>query len=375
MDTLPSKSGDINNMAEKNNQINKWLIPLSYLYGWGIKLRNYLFEKQVLSTQTFNLPVICVGNLTVGGTGKTPHTEYLIRLLQKDWHVGVLSRGYKRKSKGFVLAKQNTPFSEIGDEPYQMKQKYKNITLAVCKKREEGILQMMSLKKELQPHVIILDDAYQYRYVKAGINILLTDSNRLICDDKLLPAGRLREPFESRTRANIIVVTKCQPKMKPIDYSLITKKLQLFPFQQIFFTTQEYLNLTKVFGHNSLSKENLKKASKILLLTGIATPLVMKRSITSINPNVTSLSFGDHHEFSRRDEEHINKVYEKLKDSKSLIITTEKDAARLRFSKHLSKKVKNDLYVLPIEIKFLRNESEKFNHIITDYVRKNQTNS
>jgi tetraacyldisaccharide 4'-kinase len=362
-------------MAGRNNSISNWLLPLSILYGWGIKFRNHLFKKQVLRTHTFNLPVICVGNLTVGGTGKTPHTEYLIRLLQKDFHVGVLSRGYKRKSKGFVLAKQNTDFTEIGDEPYQMKQKFKNVTLAVCKKREEGILQMRSLKKERRPDVIILDDAYQYRYVQAGINILLTDSNRLICDDKLLPAGRLREPFEGRARANIIIVTKCQTKMKPIDYSLITKKLQLFPFQQIFFTTQEYLNLTKVFGHNSLPKENLKKASKILLLTGIATPLIMQQAIMSINPNVTLLSFGDHHNFSQADEEHINELYDKLHDDKSLIVTSEKDAARLRFSKHLGKNVKNDLYALPIEIKFLRNESEKFNHIITDYVRKNQTNN
>src|SRR5574344_761029 len=210
-------------MEKSPNKINLLLYPISLIYGVGVWLRNKFFDWGLLEEKSFNAPIISVGNLTVGGTGKTPHTEYLIRLLQKSYRVGVLSRGYKRKSKGFVLADSNTPFAEIGDEPFQMKQKFKDITLDVCKKREEGIQRMTSLKKPQTPEVIILDDAFQYRSVKAGLNILLTDSHRLMSDDTLLPAGRLREPFESRVRANIIIVTKCPLDMKPLDYSLITK--------------------------------------------------------------------------------------------------------------------------------------------------------
>jgi tetraacyldisaccharide 4'-kinase len=362
-------------MVQRNKQINRYLLPFSFLYGWGVWFRNFLFQKQFFKIHHFDIPIICVGNLTVGGTGKTPHTEYLIRLLQKSYRIGVLSRGYKRKSKGFVLADSNTPFAEIGDEPFQMKQKFKDITLAVCKKREEGIQRMTSLKKPQTPDVIILDDAFQYRSVEAGLNILLTDSHRLMSDDTLLPAGRLREPFESRVRANIIIVTKCPLDMKPFDYSLITKKLQLFPFQKIFFTTPEYLNPTQVFGHHTIAKEQLRSVSHILLLTGIATPHVLQHAVELLNPNVTLLAFPDHHDFSPSDQQRINSMYDGLRHAHTIILTTEKDAARLRFCSLLSKNVRNDLYALPIQIKFLRNESQKFNHIITDYVTTNQTNS
>lgn len=357
----------------KNNlHIIPWLLPLSYIYKVGVDFRNYLFDRKVLKSETFRLPVICVGNLTVGGTGKTPHTEYLIRLLHRQWRVAVLSRGYKRKSRGLVVAGTGTPFSEIGDEPYQMKQKFPDITLAVCKKREVGIRALTQQPQAKAPQVIILDDAFQYRRVEAGINILLTDFHRLICQDKLLPAGRLREPFENRIRANIIIVTKCPARLTPLDYSLIEKKLELCPFQNLFFTTQQYKNLKEVFGKKSLPLQTLKTVSNILMLTGIATPNILAHALRKWNRNVTKLSFGDHHDFTPSDERKINSTYQRIRNNNSIIVTTEKDAARLRFCQHLSGEVQNALYSLPVEVAFLKDDAENFNSIILNYVRTNQ---
>jgi tetraacyldisaccharide 4'-kinase len=187
-------------------KINDWLLPFSWLYGLGVGVRNQLFELGILKQRTFDIPVISVGNITVGGAGKTPHVEYLVRLLKDIVKVGVLSRGYKRKSRGYVLADEGTPMSAIGDEPYQMKQKFSDIYVAVDKKRCEGIERLTSDEASKDVDVILLDDAYQHRYVKPGINILLVDYHRLIIYDKLLPAGRLREPLKGKHRADIVIV-------------------------------------------------------------------------------------------------------------------------------------------------------------------------
>ena len=226
-------------------KINKALRPLSWLYGVGVKLRNTMFNIGVLKSRAFDIPVISVGNITVGGTGKTPHVEYLIRLLQDRFRVAVLSRGYKRSSKGFVQANAATTMPEIGDEPYQMKQKFPNITIAVDKNRCHGIDQLVANDQKLD--VILLDDAFQHRYVKPGINILLVDYHRLIIYDELLPAGRLREPLEGKDRADIVIVTKCPKDLKPMEYRVITKAMNLFPYQQLFFSTIEYGQLRPLF--------------------------------------------------------------------------------------------------------------------------------
>ena len=186
-------------------KINEWLLPLSWLYGVGVKLRNLLFETGVLKSRSFQVPVISVGNITVGGTGKTPHVEYLIELLRDKFKVAVLSRGYKRKSRGYILADDSSTESDIGDEPFQMKQKYADISIAVDKDRCHGIDQLTDNDKKLD--VILLDDAFQHRYVKPGINILLVDYHRLIIYDRLLPAGRLREPLSGKNRADIVIIT------------------------------------------------------------------------------------------------------------------------------------------------------------------------
>ena len=197
-------------------KINKWLLPLSWAYGLGVKLRNMMFDIGILKARAFDIPVISVGNITVGGTGKTPHVEYLAQLLKGKFRIAVLSRGYKRKSKGFIKADATTSMQEIGDEPFQMKQKFPKASVAVCKKRVEGIERLTHDDHNLG--AIVLDDAFQHRYVKPGVNILLVDYHRLVIYDRLLPAGRLREPLSGKNRADIVIVTKCPQVLKPMEY-------------------------------------------------------------------------------------------------------------------------------------------------------------
>ena len=205
--------------------INKKLLPLSWFYGLGVGLRNMLFEMGALKSKKYDVPIISVGNITVGGTGKTPHVEYLIELLKDHMNVAVLSRGYKRKSRGFVLADKDTPMTQIGDEPFQMKQKYPDIIVAVDGNRRRGIEKLIEGEAGKKADIILLDDAFQHRYVKPGINILLVDYHRLVIYDELLPAGRLREPVKSKDRADIVIITKCPKDLNPMEYRVITKAM------------------------------------------------------------------------------------------------------------------------------------------------------
>ena len=355
-------------------RINKWLLPIAWLYGIGVRIRNELFEMGILKSQSYGIPVISVGNITVGGTGKTPHTEYLIRLLRKRYKVAVLSRGYKRKSKGFILATPETPMPVIGDEPYQMKRKFPDIHVAVDKDRRRGIAQLCDGQTAPGTEVILLDDAFQHRYVKPGINILLVDYHRLICDDELLPAGRLREPQEGKSRAHIVIVTKCPADIKPMGFRVISKALKLYPYQKLFFSTLKYGSLTPLFGDGEYSPEEFLPNKHVLLLTGIASPEQMKMDLEHYKADITPLSFGDHHYFSARDAVLINETYARMPSPK-VIVTTEKDATRLSALEGLDEEVKKALYALPIEIKFLQNQQETFNANIIGYVFKNSRNS
>ncbi len=356
--------------------INKNLLPLSWFYGLGVGFRNLLFEMGILKSRSFNVPVISVGNITVGGTGKTPHVEYLIRLLKDRAKVAVLSRGYKRMSHGFVLADKNTTVNDIGDEPYQMKTKFPDITVAVDRKRTRGIDKLTSGEQVKDTDVILLDDAFQHRYVKPGINILLVDYHRLIIYDALLPAGRLREPVKSKDRADIVIVTKCPKDLKPMEFRVITKAMKLYPYQQLFFSTHEFESLRPVFTGDPVQPE-LSKAladKNVMLLTGIASPEQMQAELQGYTKNVTPLSFSDHHAFMKKDVEQINETFSSLPSPK-LIITTEKDETRLLQVEGLSKEVKRHLYVLPIKIQILLDQENTFNQTILSYVRKNSRNS
>ena len=356
-------------------KINKALLPLSWLYGVGVGFRNMLFEMGILKSRSFSVPVISVGNITVGGTGKTPHVEYLIRLLKDNYKVAVLSRGYKRKSHGFLQADENSTVRDIGDEPFQMKTKFPDITIAVDNKRTRGITKLTSGDQDSQPDVILLDDAFQHRYVKPGINIMLVDYHRLIIYDKLLPSGRLREPVKSKDRADIVIITKCPTDMKPMEYRVITKAMSLYPYQQLFFSTHEYEPLRPAFQNNKANRsiQSLQN-HHVLLLSGIASPEQMLIDLQERAGQITPLSFSDHHNFSKKDIMQINEVFAGLPSPK-VIITTEKDETRLLNTEGLSDEVKRSLYVLPVRIRFMLDQEETFNKNIISYVRKNSRNS
>lgn len=353
-------------------KINEWLLPLSWLYGFGVGLRNRLFDLGLLPQQEFSIPVIDVGNITVGGSGKTPHVEYLVRLLRDKMKVAVLSRGYKRKSRGYVLASSDTPMHDIGDEPFQMKRKFPDIYVAVDKNRRKGISHLTNNEATCDVDIILLDDAYQHRYVKPGINILLVDYHRLIIYDKLLPAGRLREPMKGKNRADIVIVTKCPKDLKPMEFRVLTKALNLYPYQGLFFTCIDYDELQPVFNKTQ-SLPNMSSAN-VLLLTGIASPRQMELDLKNRCRSITPLSFGDHHQFNDRDAARISEAFARLPEPR-IIITTEKDASRLEATPALTSEVRQALYVLPIRIRFMLDQEEHFNHKIISYVRKNSRNS
>lgn len=362
--------------------INKKLLPFSWFYGFGVGFRNMLFEMGILKSRSYTVPVISVGNITVGGTGKTPHVEYLIRLLKDKVNVAVLSRGYKRKSHGFVLADAETPMKMIGDEPYQMKQKFPDITVAVDSKRTRGIDHLIGGEAGKDIDVVLLDDAFQHRYVKPGINILLVDYHRLIIYDELLPAGRLREPVKSKDRADIVIITKCPWNLKPMEFRVITKAMKLYPYQQLFFSTHEYEMPIAVFpeeqgklgASETLDSLASLKDKNVLLLTGIGSPEQMKHDMEQMTDHVTPLTFSDHHDFKQKDIVAINEAFAALPEPK-VIITTEKDATRLAVLEELSSEVKQHLYKLPIYIQIMQDQEELFNQAILGYVRKNSKNS
>lgn len=362
-------------MIESNNRTNWWLLPFSWLYGIIVEFRNLLFDAEILKSETYPIPIINVGNITVGGTGKTPHVEYLIRLLSDHYKVAVLSRGYKRKSKGYLLANLSSTIQEIGDEPWQMKQKFPHIHVAVDANRRRGIQRLMEDEITKDVEVILLDDAFQHRYVKPGMNILLTDFHRMFTEDKLLPAGRLREHSEAKRRANMVIVSKCPQGMKPIEYRVLQRRLDLMPFQKLFFSALRYGYLRGLYNGQILDLDSLKEQEQnILLVSGIGNPQQLEHDLQRYTNRITSLSFPDHHYFSQKDIKKISATFKQLPEPK-LIVTTEKDATRLLEMKGLSLQIEENLYVLPIEVEILKGNATTFNSQIEDYVQKNIRNS
>ena len=360
--------------GEQHIRISKGLLPLSWLYGLAVRARNLLFDIGILKSKNYDVPMISVGNITVGGTGKTPHVEYLIRLLKDRLNVAVLSRGYKRKSRGFVLADKGSTAADIGDEPYQIKNKYAGITVAVDKNRRRAmdILTDDNVMKDID--VVILDDAFQHRYVKPGINILLVDYHRQIMHDKLLPAGRLREPLSGKSRADVVIVTKCPDDLKPMDYRVITKAMDLYPYQSLFFTTLEYGMMYLLFAGGEQKALADLKGMNVLLLTGIASPWQMRSRVEACAERVVALSFSDHHTFKKKDVRKINAAFTDMPAPK-IIVTTEKDAARLKSVEGLDDDARAALFVLPVSVRFMLGQGERFDEKIIGYVQKNSRNS
>jgi tetraacyldisaccharide 4'-kinase len=353
--------------------IVKALYPLAWIYGGITHLRNKLFDCGMLRSRSFDVPMVCVGNLSVGGTGKTPHTEYLIRLLAGQWRVAVLSRGYKRHSKGYVLADSESDAHLIGDEPYQMKSKFPNIMMAVDADRCHGVEQL--LKHSPRPDVILLDDAYQHRYVKAGLYILLTDYHRLFCDDAVLPAGRLRESASGKQRAQVVIVTKCPEDIGADECRSIALRLSLSNDQQLYFSSFCYAPLEPLFSESGSISPELS-TTDVLLVTGIASPAPLVERLKQKARTVQTLTFGDHHDFSEADIKQIAEKFAAIKsEGNKIIVTTEKDATRIKCHNLLIDSLKQYLFVQPIRIKILQNQQDIFNQHIIGYVRENTRNS
>jgi len=354
------------------------MYPLMLLYQIGVGFRNWMFDLGLLTSKKYDLPVISIGNITIGGTGKTPHTEYLLSLLSPVMKVAMLSRGYKRITHGFVLADKNSDYESIGDEPFQILRKFKDVVVAVDGNRCRGIENLLQSEYGKELGAIVLDDAFQHRYVEPGISILLTDYNRLMTNDKLLPIGNLREPSDNKKRANIVIVTKCPETAQPIDYRLVTKDLALFPYQNLYFTKYEYGELVPVFPaikELPITKERVKKEKMdVLLVTGIVSQHYLIEYLLKYTNKLQTIEYPDHHNFSESDLHSIADKFSAIENKKKIIITTEKDAARLIGNPNVPEEIKNAIFSLPIKVAFLFEQEKDFNEQILGYVSKNKTN-
>lgn len=352
--------------------LKSFLVPFSYLYGFITWMRNVLYDVKFFKSYEFKLPVISVGNITVGGTGKTPHTEYLIRLLEDKYKVAFLSRGYKRKTRDFRYATESSSVDEIGDEPWQIRHKFPKIIVAVDRNRANGITTIQESYAETD--LVLLDDAFQHRSVKPGINILLVDYNRPIFNDTLLPSGRLRESVSGKHRADIIIVTKVPSNMTAIDRRLFSMRLDPFPYQSVYFTTIKYNKPLPVFANSAGDVDFTDKSLSILLVTGIAHAKSIVDHLKKQYSNVEHIEYPDHHFFTENDIRQIAQKYNNLSEGQKAIITTEKDAVRLR-SLQNSEIDTNAWFYLPIEVEFMHDEAEHFNKQILHYLNKNSRKS
>jgi tetraacyldisaccharide 4'-kinase len=335
------------------------------VYGAVIWLRNKCFDWNILKSASFNFPLICVGNLATGGTGKTPMTEYLVDILKDNYKTGTLSRGYKRKTKGFAIADDTTTAIDIGDEPMQFHQKFPTVAVAVGEERLVAIPQLLHQRPGLQ--VIVLDDAFQHRTVRAGLNILLTEYKNLYTRDLMLPAGDLRDVKSSSKRADVIIVTKCKSDLPDFEKASLIEEIAPLPHQKVFFTEIVYAQPYHLFNK---TKGNIGTASEILLLCGIANPKPLMEVLTRHVSSYDMIRYADHHIFNTDDLKEIQKHYERLQPDNRLILTTEKDGVRLeKFHRELSG---YPIYVLPIRHRFLFNEQTTFDKIVLDFVQSFQ---
>jgi tetraacyldisaccharide 4'-kinase len=352
------------------------LIPFSWLYGGVIRVRNFLFDQGLLRAAGFRIPIISVGNITVGGTGKTPHVEYLVDLLKKEFRVATLSRGYRRKTRGFRVASPGSSVHQIGDEPMQIQKNFPDVTVAVDHNRVNGVRELMKLAPPLE--VVVLDDAYQHRSIQPGLSILLIDYQRPIQKDHLLPAGLLREPAVNRNRANLILVTRSPETLRPIEMREYVNRLGLQAGQHLFFTTLRYDEPVPVFGDVPLKGMEWFRtnAGGVFIISGIANPHALRTYAQSIHPRFSEMVFPDHHAYSHPDMDRIKGRYAALKKEwgEVLVLTTQKDAVKIR-EFELDNPLRSDIHAVRINVHFLNNDKQNFDKIITKYVTGNKRSS
>ena len=353
------------------------LYPLSVIYGLITSIRNFLYNTGILKSVEFRVPVICVGNITVGGTGKTPHTEYLAGLLSKFFRVAVLSRGYKRSSRGFRIVTPASAVAESGDEPLQISRKYPDIFVAVDRNRVKGVKKIMNAKPDTE--VIILDDAFQHRRITPGFSILLSDFERPILSDHMLPYGNLRESASNMRRADVILITKSPININPIQRRLIVKEINKPPYQNLYFTSIKYKLPVPLFNKKDpiVSIPDLTKlyGKGIVLITGIANPRLLKEYLQETAGEIIHLSYPDHYTYREQDLNTVYDAFEQLKSPSRYVFTTEKDSVRLMEFTNIAEPVRSAFYYIPVGICFLNDDNAEFDNLIIDYVRKNKRNN
>lgn len=340
------------------------LSPFSLLYGIGVALRNRFYDWGILKEVEFNLPVISIGNLSIGGTGKTPHVEYLIRLLKDYVDVVTLSRGYNRKTKGFQVVQPQNTAAEMGDEPLQYRRKYRDIGVAVAESRTFGILEIV--KRAPQTQVILLDDAFQHRSVKPSLNILLTEYYRPFFKDYLLPSGRLREWRTAYLRADVVIVSKCPQGLTTDDAEEMRKKLKLRPEQALFFTEYAYQRPYYMFNPNY--QLELNEDLSVMLICAIANTDYLLDHLTEQSEEVRMMEFEDHHYFTKYELGRLLENFTNWETSKKAILTTEKDAMRLEMHRDFLLENKLPIFVLPAQVRFLFGQEEEFQNLVKNHL-------
>jgi len=349
--------------------VQNWLVkilflPFSILYGIGISLRNWFYNRGLLKSVSFNLPVISVGNLSIGGAGKSPHIEYLVRYLSNYIEVATLSRGYKRKTKGYLRVHDYHSAQEVGDEPLQFRRKFnEDIVVAVDENRMFGIPKILVDKPETQ--VILLDDAFQHRAVEPGLNILLTEYNRRFTKDFLLPSGRLREWRSAYHRADVIIITKCKAEVGEEERQSITNEINLLPGQSIYFSYYEYGRPYNIF--NAADQYTIKEEDDILVISAIANTDYLIKHLEGVANYIHTLEFEDHHFYDNADISTIMRTYNNMDDG-TVILTTEKDAMRLELHKAFFIENNIQIFAIPVQVKFHFEGDEKFNGEIAEYL-------
>lgn len=351
------------------------LYPFSLVYGLITGIRNMLYDKGVMRSTEHSVPTICVGNLAVGGTGKTPHVDYLVTLLKPRYRVAVLSRGYKRKSKGFRIVTALDTVAMAGDEPLQLALRHSDITIAVDRNRNNGIREIMRQRPDTE--VILMDDGFQHRSVVPGRSVILSDYSNLYINDCLLPCGTLREHRRNVRRADIILITKTPPGITAMDMRIMFKRIGKYPYQNLYFTTLKYGAPVPVFPGEAAASgvaDELREAD-ILLVTGIANPGPLVSHLKDICRSVRHVSFSDHHNFTAEEISRLKPETSEDFSGRFYIFTTEKDAVRLRMIEEVPEWFRRSACFIPVEVEFLNNDAKEFNNHIIDYVRKNKGNS
>lgn len=346
------------------------LFPLAMLYGIATTIRNLLFDWKILKSTSVDIHTICVGNLAVGGTGKTPHVEHLIKLLKNEYKIATLSRGYKRKSTGFILADERCTADDIGDEPLQYKTKNPDLIVAVDANRVNGVNQLLKLNPA--PNVVILDDAFQHRYLKCEMNIVVSEYNKIYLHDWMLPSGNLRERRVGIQRADIIIISKTPEKTTPVEIRNMIKDIKPLAHQKLFFT---WLKYGELYGfqnsNNTIDTLNELFRYRIVLMTGIGNPEPMLTYLKEYAADVKHIQYPDHHNFTIENLHEVRTVLDEFQGGNKIIVTTEKDAMRLKGEDLLDIANNLPLYVLPIEVDF-KDKTQEFNEIIINYVRTNK---